>query len=225
MPNLSKKISSTFLCIALNIFCKEITVAQEPVVQSISQAAPRQQLLSLLASERVSRGLYVATKLGIEDRLQPDHKLTEFSILEVKNMNQTSSFKNIAEEYAHRIWDKKDLTAIIDLMHPEVVIHSLLGDYHGPEQMQKVVNAWLIAFPDLIVQNQAMICEADNVVIRWRAHGTHTGEFKGMQPTGKSIAYEGVTIYKVANAKIIEYWAYLDMEHLLNQIRHTPNHD
>lgn len=126
---------------------------------------------------------------------------------------------NIAEEYAHRIWDKKDITAIKDLLHPEVIIHSLLGDYHGQEAMQKVVEAWQVGFPDLKVENQAILSNENLIAIQWQAHGTHQGEFKNIPPTGKSVSYEGVTIYKIIDNKICEYWAYLDMQHLLNQIK------
>ena len=133
-------------------------------------------------------------------------------------MNFSKSFNNIAEEYVYRIWDKKDLHAIKDLLHPQIVIHSLLGDYYGQEAMKKVVEAWLVAFPNLVVTNKAVVCEKDLVVIQWQAQGTHQGEFKNIKPTGKSVIYEGVTIYKISNNRIVEYWAYLDMQHLLNQI-------
>lgn len=127
--------------------------------------------------------------------------------------------KNIAKEYAHRIWDQQDLNAIHDLLDPGIIIHSSLGDFKGPEAMQKVVYAWLIGFPDLAVTNKAVICEHDLVVIHWQAKGSHNGSFKGIHPTGNSVSYDGVTIYRIKDYKIIEYWAYIDMQHLLNQIR------
>lgn len=126
--------------------------------------------------------------------------------------------REIAEKYARRIWDKKDLSAIEDLLDPKIVIHSLLGDFHGQESMRKVVQAWFIGFPDLIVKNTSTVCEKDLAIIQWQAQGTHQGEFKGIKPTGRSISYTGVTIYRIHGAKITEYWSYLDMNHLLQQI-------
>lgn len=130
-----------------------------------------------------------------------------------------TNFKNVAEEYAYRVWGIQDLNAIDELMHSKVIIHSLLGDYEGSGQMKTVVQSWLVAFPDLVVTNKAVISENDRTVIQWNAEGTHLGEFKGIPPTGKRVLYEGVTIYKMDNNKITEYWAYLDMTHLLDQIR------
>lgn len=129
-----------------------------------------------------------------------------------------SNVKTIAEDYAQRIWNKKDLSALDELLHKEVVIHSLLGDFHGIEAMRKVVQAWLAGFPDLTVKNSAVIAENDIVALQWQAQGTHKGEFKGKKPTGKRVSYAGVTIYRIQNSKITEYWAYLDMQHLLDQI-------
>lgn len=134
-------------------------------------------------------------------------------------MKQVTTFKNIAEEYADRIWNKKDLSVIEDLLHPKITIHSLLGDYHGQDAMKNVVKAWLTGFPDLSVKNIATVCEGDLVVIQWQANGTHQGEFKNIKPTGKPVIYQGVTIYRINDNKITEYWAYLDMQHLLSQIR------
>jgi predicted ester cyclase len=133
-------------------------------------------------------------------------------------MDHTTRYKSIAEEYACRIWDKKDLSVIKDLVHPEAVIHSLYGYYHGPVAMEKVVGDWLNAFPDLVVHNKAVVCENEIVVIQWEAKGTHKGEFKNIMPTGRPVDYKGVTIYKIKENQISEYWAYLDMQHLLNQI-------
>lgn len=126
--------------------------------------------------------------------------------------------KQIAESYAHRVWDNKDLQAIDELLHEECIIHSLLGSFHGKEHMKNVVQAWLTAFPDLTVTNISVISENDLAMIQWKANGTHRGEFKGIEPTGKPIHYQGVTIYRIFEAKIKEYWAYLDMQHIIKQI-------
>jgi steroid delta-isomerase-like uncharacterized protein len=131
---------------------------------------------------------------------------------------QMESNKAVAKDYAERIWDKRDLSAIEDLLNKDVIIHSLLGNYQGQESMRTVVQAWLTAFPDLTVKNNEMICEKDLVMLSWQAKGSHQGEFKGRKPSGKLISYAGVTLYRIKEGKISEYWAYLDMQHIFNQI-------
>mgnify|MGYP000535288147 CR=1 FL=1 len=126
--------------------------------------------------------------------------------------------KEIAEKYAHEVWNEKKLSAIDQFIDKDVVIHSLLGDYHGQEAMKDVVRAWLTGLPDMIVTNDAVLVDKDVVTIQWHAKGTHAGIFKGINPTGKKVSYSGVTIYRIKDDKIIEYWAYLDMQTLINQI-------
>lgn len=132
--------------------------------------------------------------------------------------NTESSVKEVAEEYANKIWNKKEISIIDRLLHKDVLIHSLLGVFQGTQAMKEVVQAWLKSFPDLSVKNELIISENNLVSIQWSANGTHKGEFKGRKPTGKSVSYSGVTIYRIKNGQIVEYWAYLDMQHLLGQI-------
>ncbi len=126
--------------------------------------------------------------------------------------------KSVAGSYTHRIWNDKDLKAIDELVHGDVIIHSPLGDFHGSNALKSVVQIWQKGFPDLSVSNGFVIGENDLVSIQWHAKGTHLGEFKGKNPTKKPVVYDGVTVYRIKSGKIAEYWAYLDMQHLLSQL-------
>lgn len=132
--------------------------------------------------------------------------------------SENSSIKEIAEKYANSVWNAKEISVIDQLIHPDVLIHSLLGDFRGNKAMKDIVQAWLKGFPDLLVSNELVISENDLVSIQWKAKGTHKGEFKGRKATGNIVSYSGVTVYRIKNGQIVEYWAYLDMQHLLNQI-------
>lgn len=130
----------------------------------------------------------------------------------------TARAKKIAEDYADKVWNEKDLRFVDKYIVPETVIHSLLGEFHGPQAMKEVAQAWLTGFPDMRLHNDCIIAEHDKVVIQWRVQATHRGEFKGHKPSGKAVHYSGVTIYRIDNDKIVEYWAYIDMQYLLKQI-------
>lgn len=130
----------------------------------------------------------------------------------------TKSLKATARKFSHQVWNIKDLSAIDELLHPDVVIHSLLGDFRGADHMRTVAETWLQAFPDLIVKHSSIIHQNDLVAIQWSAKGTHKGVFKGYEPTGKEITYSGMTLYRIRDDKIVEYWAYLDMQHICQQI-------
>lgn len=132
--------------------------------------------------------------------------------------NQPNS-AGVALEYARRIWDNRDLSAIEELTDKEVVIHSSLGKFSGQGKLKEVVSAYWTAFPDLNVINDFIIREKDKTMVHWKAAGCHSGVFKGVAPTGRKVSYEGVTIYQVESGLIKEYWAYLDLHHLLQQLK------
>lgn len=126
--------------------------------------------------------------------------------------------KQIAISFANRIWQEKDLKLIDEFMHPDVIIRSLLGNFYGHQAMKELVKVWFLAFPDLKVETTSVISEKDLVMIQWNAEGHHLGEFKGCKATGRPVKYTGVTIYKIKHNLITEYWSYLDMQNILNQI-------
>lgn len=128
----------------------------------------------------------------------------------------------IVENFADEVWNRKNMAVIDSVIHRDALLHSTIGDFHGPNDMKQIVTVWLKAFPDLVVTNINSISESDKVVLQWQAKGTHKGEFKGVSPTGNPVSYSGVTIYRLKDKKIIEYWAYLDMLTLLNQIKGNP---
>lgn len=129
--------------------------------------------------------------------------------------------KTLIENYQDTVWNKKNTAIISQVFDEDAIIHSPLGVYHGPAAMEEIVSHWLTSFPDLNVQLLNTITENDTVVSHWRASGTHKGEFRGVAATNRPIEYEGVTIFRIDGDKIKEYWAYLQMDHLLSQLR--PN--
>lgn len=134
-------------------------------------------------------------------------------------MRSVVNNKEIIENYVNTVWNEKELGIIDDVIHEQVMIHSLFGNYQGIQAMKDIVKAWLTGFPDLKIETILMIAEKDRVAHQWKASGTLKGSLRGIIPTGKHAKYEGVTLYTLEKGKVIEYCAYVDMEYLLNQIR------
>ena len=67
-----------------------------------------------------------------------------------------------------------------------------------------------------------MIAEGDKVAVRFTARGTHKGEFLGIPPTGKQVAWAGINIYRVASGKIAETWQLSDGLGLMQQLGVVP---
>ena len=129
--------------------------------------------------------------------------------------------QNSLENAISKMWNEHDLSLIDRLFHERVVIHSLLGTYYGPQAMRRMVESWLRAFPDLKVQHLYHCFDRDRLVIQWDATATHCNELKGIPATHQRVYYSGVSIYRLNDSQVVEYWAYIDMDNLLNQLRET----
>ena len=124
----------------------------------------------------------------------------------------------IIKNYQRIIWDVKNTNDIDNYFHDDALIHSPVETTRGLEKMKAIIAQWYLAFPDLKVHWEDFICDDNRVVARWTASGTHTGEFLSIAPTQQSIKYSGITIYELDKGKIKQYWAFVDMQGLLNQL-------
>jgi steroid delta-isomerase-like uncharacterized protein len=88
-----------------------------------------------------------------------------------------------------------------------------------PEDVEKFVNEFLSAFPNLQHTVEDMIAEGDQVVARFTAKGTHTGKWKQYPASGKAIHYTGVTIASIVGGKIIRHNTWWDTMDVVEQIK------
>ena len=115
----------------------------------------------------------------------------------------------ITEEVANR----GNFSVVEDLVAPEYVGHSPThsgGEARGREGYRGFYQTLRAAFPDLEYKIEDLVAEDDKVVSRWRARGTHRGEFRGLQPTGKSGEVAGTSLFRIADGRVIECWTNAD---------------
>ena len=80
------------------------------------------------------------------------------------------------------------------------------GMLPGPEGAIQYVGGAHKRFPDLHVEIEDMIAEGDKVAVR--NHWTATDS-----ETGKKLEFRGIVIWRIAQRKIVERWAYLEAPH------------
>src|SRR5205085_1737143 len=71
-----------------------------------------------------------------------------------------------------------------------------------------------------VVEDQ--IAEGDKVVSRIAAYGTHTGELLGVPPSGKRVMMVGIAIHRIADGRLVEHWAQIDLLGLLQRLGVGP---
>jgi predicted ester cyclase len=81
------------------------------------------------------------------------------------------------------------------------------------------------AFPDLVVEVEDLVAEADKVVARLRLSGTHTGTFAGRPATGRRVQWRSIRVYRLVDGAVVETWAVQDRLGLLRQLDGDPPAD
>ena len=127
------------------------------------------------------------------------------------------------EEIARRlhtdVWDG-NLDLVDEIIAEDYVEHSSAHPegVHGPEEFRREVEMFRAAFPDLSVTEEDTVAEGDRVASRVTFQGTQTGEFQGVEPTGKTVTFEAIAINRFEDGKIVEAWVQTDVMGLMQQL-------
>ena len=117
------------------------------------------------------------------------------------------------------------LTKTIDeLVAPEAIIRTPLPiDVAGPEALKQIWGMLLQIYPDIHLTVEDLIGEGDKVVGRTTVTGTHRGELMGVAPTGNSVTYNEMFMFRFADGRVVETWGVIDVYAQLKQIGAIPS--
>jgi steroid delta-isomerase-like uncharacterized protein len=108
---------------------------------------------------------------------------------------------------------------IDEVVEPDVRIGTPLPiDATGAQALKEVWTTLLRAYPDLHVAVEDLIAEADKLVCRNVVTGTHQGEYLGLPPTGRSVTYNEIFIFRFEDGRIAETWGVVDVVAQLRQL-------
>ena len=88
----------------------------------------------------------------------------------------------------------------------------------GPEGVKALAASIRGSIPDFHMTIEEQIAEGDAVATRWTCRGTHECVLFGMEPTGKSITWTGITIHRIRDGQIVEGWIQADSLGLREQL-------
>jgi steroid delta-isomerase-like uncharacterized protein len=112
---------------------------------------------------------------------------------------------------------------IDEVVDPNVRIGTPLPvDGTGAQALKQVWTILLRAYPDLHVTVEDLIADADKLVARNTVTGTHQGEYMGIPPTGKSVTYNEIFIFRFADGRIAETWGVVDVFSQMKQLGVIP---
>jgi steroid delta-isomerase-like uncharacterized protein len=135
----------------------------------------------------------------------------------------TEANKDLVRRYqeAH---NTNNLDALDAIVAADLITHSQMpGLPHGLEGGKMVHQMAVGAIPDFRADIEELIASEDKVVARLTFRGTHTGgEFMGIPPSGRSFAFSAISIFRIADGKIVEHWGEEDALGWLQQLGAIP---
>jgi len=132
--------------------------------------------------------------------------------------------KRLVDRFIQELFSKGDLAAVDRYLHPDFVNHDppFPGAPPGAEGLREAARIFRGALPDWHSDLDQLVAEADIVVERFTASGTHRGELMGAAPTGSTVVLSGINIFRIDGDRIVERWGRLDELGLLRQLGLDP---
>lgn len=125
---------------------------------------------------------------------------------------ETEDKKRLVRRFYEELWGNGSPGIASEMFAPDYVRHDLRATaaLQGPEGQVKIALDFRAAFPDLRITVDLLVAEDDYVAARWTMHGTNGGRWAGFEPTGKTMRFAGVNIFRFADGKVVELWNHRD---------------
>lgn len=119
--------------------------------------------------------------------------------------------KTVVHDFIEALFTKGDLGAVDEYLTEDYVDHDPpLGGPATREGMRRAGALCRQGCPDWHSDMHMLVGEDDIVVELFTASGTHTGEFLGVAPTGKTLTLPGINIFRLRDGRIVERWGRVD---------------
>lgn len=125
--------------------------------------------------------------------------------------------KQLVRRYL-KAFNDRDHETMSDILADDVVEHGIRDELKGIDRILEFLEAHFDTFPDYSGTTEAIIADDDMVTVRYTAAGTHTGEYRDIEPTGHTVEWTGIAMYRIADNEIAEIWIEEDRLSLFEQL-------
>ena len=92
----------------------------------------------------------------------------------------------------------------------------------GADEIAAYFDEVFAAMPDWHMEVVSTAADGDDVFVHWHLTGTHTGPLLGIEPTGKSLAVDGMDHFVVRDGKVVSNSVIFDQMQYARQIGMMP---
>ncbi len=122
-------------------------------------------------------------------------------------------------------WNTHDLEQILTFYSPdyEGLDVGRAEPLYGHEALRQSFRHYFQAFPDVHIEINEVVVEADHISLGWIAKGTHSGVFMKIPPTGRTVTLQGVSIFILDDRKVHRGQHIWDLAGLLRNVGLLPD--
>ena len=124
-----------------------------------------------------------------------------------------SNNKAIIRRWNEEVW-KGNQNIFDEALAPNCIFHAIGGRW----ELKGTIDRIRVTFPDIALTIEDQFAVGNKVVTRWILSGTHQGMLWDSAPSGKKVAYRGITIDRLVDGRIVEEWCEADLLGLMQQI-------
>src|SRR4051794_34290055 len=125
------------------------------------------------------------------------------------------------KEVVRRVFDAfytVDADTMRELLSPDFVGHSMPpGLSKDREGFLEMARQYTAAFTDDdTTLDELLAAEDSKVITRFTTRATHSGDAFGIPASNRRITMTGIEIYALADGKVTDWWAEIDLSELFN---------
>lgn len=136
--------------------------------------------------------------------------------------SQADANKALVQREREELTGEKNVDAADDLYADHVTVRMTRSGTNETvvdrEDLKALYREWFTAFPDLTEEVHARVAEGDEVLEYLTVRGTHEGPFRGVEPTGETIAVDAYHYRRIEDGRIVETASMAGMVTLFSQL-------
>jgi predicted ester cyclase len=139
-----------------------------------------------------------------------------------------ADLKEITRGFYREVINGRNVDGIDDLVVENFVEHereeapSGVPLLRGRDGFKALVRAYLAAFDPFHVDVGDQYQDGKTVISLVTYHGTHTGTFARVEPTGRSFIVDSIDIFRFSDERMVEHWGKFDRFGMFAQLGAVP---
>ncbi len=132
--------------------------------------------------------------------------------------------KTLARQFLRDLWSEGKLEIVDQILAPDFVAVLGVKPYkvEGPAAVKEWARRNREAFQGLKYEINDLVAEEDRVVAYWTMTAKHVGHWGDSAPSNKDVSIHGLSLFRVANGKLVECVIQNEALSLLRQIGTVP---